>query len=108
MLILPFLFLLMNSRPIRQAPPGTLIQIRLTTTVGSYASTAGTRVSAVLIAPVMVDGETVLPAGSVGSGIVRRAARVGLNSSALARKVLPLLPPAISTCPFGSGAATAA
>ena len=79
MLILPFLFLLMNSRPIRQAPAGTLIQIRLTTTVGSYASTAGTRVSAVLIAPVMVDGETVLPAGSVVSGSVRRAARVGLG-----------------------------
>jgi hypothetical protein len=32
----------------------------------------------------------------------------GLNNSALARKLLPLLPPAISTCPFGSGAATAA
>src|ERR1035441_728148 len=79
MLILPFLFLLMNSRPIRQAPAGTLIQIRLTTTVGSYASTAGTPVSAVLIAPIIVDGETVLPAGSAVSGSVRRAARVGLG-----------------------------
>src|ERR1022692_2462375 len=79
MLILPFLFLLMNSRPIRQAPAGTLIQIRLTTTVGSYASTAGTPVSAVLIAPVMVDGKTVLPVGSVVSGSVKRAARVGLG-----------------------------
>src|SRR5271169_3499811 len=79
MLILPLLFLLMNALPTRLAPAGTQIHIRLTTTVGSYASGAGTPVSAVLIAPVIVDGETVLPAGSVVSGSVRRAARVGLG-----------------------------
>ena len=79
MLILPLLFLLMNALPTRLAPAGTQVHIRLTTTVGSYASGAGTPVSAVLIAPVIVDGETVLPAGSVVSGSVRRAARVGLG-----------------------------
>jgi LssY C-terminus len=79
MLILPFLFFLMNPLPIRQAPAGSQVHIRLTTTVGSYASRAGTRVNAVLIAPLMVDGETVLPAGSGVSGSVRRVARVGLG-----------------------------
>src|SRR5450432_4497539 len=79
MLILPFLLFSINPTAIRQAPAGTPVHIRLTTTVGSYASRAGTRLSAVLIAPVMVDGETVLPAGSVLSGNVRRTARVGLG-----------------------------
>src|ERR1039457_5599339 len=79
MLILPMLFLLMYPLPIRRVLAGTQVHIRLTTTVGSYASTAGTRVRAVLIAPVIVDGETLLPAGSVVSGSVRRAARVGLG-----------------------------
>src|ERR1035441_1832056 len=79
MLILPFLFFLINPPPIRHVPPGTLLHIRLTTTVGSYTSTAGTRVSAVLIAPVTMDDATVLPAGSVLSGSVKRAAQVGLG-----------------------------
>src|ERR1039457_3482892 len=79
MLILPFLFFLINPPPIRHVPPGTPLHIRLTTTVGSYTSTAGTRVSAVLIAPVTMDDATVLPAGSVLSGSVKRAARVGLG-----------------------------
>jgi hypothetical protein len=79
MLILPFLLFSISPAALRHAPAGTEVHIRLTTTVGSYASRAGTRVSAVLIAPVLVDGETVLPAGSVVSGKVRRAARVGLG-----------------------------
>jgi hypothetical protein len=79
MLILPLLLFPIHAPAIRQAPAGTEVHIRLTTTVGSYASRAGTRVSAVLIAPVMVDGETVLPAGSMVAGDVKRAARVGLG-----------------------------
>ncbi len=79
MLILPFLFFLINPPPIRHVPPGTPLHIRLTTTVGSYTSAAGTRVSAVLIAPVTLDDATVLPAGSVLSGSVKRASRVGLG-----------------------------
>jgi hypothetical protein len=79
MLILPFLLFSMNPPAIPQAPAGTQVHIRLTTTLGSYASNAGSRVSAVVIAPVMVDGEMVLPAGSVVSGSVKRAARVGLG-----------------------------
>lgn len=77
MLILPFWFFLLNTPP--RVPAGTQVHIRLTTTVGSYMSKAGTRVSAVLIAPVQVDGETLLPAGSLLSGNVRRAVRVGFG-----------------------------
>ncbi len=79
MLILPLLLLAINPPVIRLAPPGTQVHIRLTTTVGSYASAPGTAVRAVLIAPVTVEGETVLPAGSVVSGMVRKATRVGLG-----------------------------
>ena len=45
-------------------PEGTQLHIRLTTAVGSYASAAGSPVSAVLIAPVIVDGPTVFEAGT--------------------------------------------
>src|ERR1017187_4046876 len=104
MLILPVLLFSINPSGIRHAPAGTEVHIRLTTTVGSYASRAGTSVSAafagairtaltvgtyasragtsvsaVLIPPVKADGETVLPAGSAGSGRVKRDARVGLG-----------------------------
>jgi hypothetical protein len=79
MLILPFLLFWINPNMVRQAPAGTPVHIRLTTAVGSYASKAGTAVRAVLIAPVVVDGEIVLPEASVLSGSVRRAARVGLG-----------------------------
>src|ERR1035441_9072909 len=80
MLILPFLLFSINPSAIRHAPAGTEVHIRLTTTVGSYASRAGTSVSAVLIAPVKADGETVLPARGVVSGRVKGAARVGLGT----------------------------
>ena len=79
MLLLPFLLFSINPPAIPQVPAGTQLHIRLTTTLGSYASRAGTRVNAVLIAPIVVDGEIVLPAGSVVSGSVRTAARVGLG-----------------------------
>jgi LssY C-terminus len=64
---------------IRPVPEATLLHVRLTTAVGSYASNAGSPVSAVLIAPVTVDGETVLQAGSTLSGRVRAVTRVGLG-----------------------------
>jgi hypothetical protein len=77
--ILPFLLLPIHPPVVRQVPADTQVHIRLTTTIGSYASRPGTPITAVLIAPVTVDGETVLPAGSVVSGNVAKAARVGLG-----------------------------
>ena len=61
------------------APTGTPLHIRLTSTVGSYASRAGSPISAILIAPVVVDGQTVLPAGTAVLGIVKTVRRVGLG-----------------------------
>lgn len=58
-------------------PAGTQLHIRLTSPVGSYASVKGSRVSAVLIAPVILDGDTVLPAGSLLDGTVKSVTRVG-------------------------------
>ncbi|MGB6944046.1 MAG: LssY C-terminal domain-containing protein [Bryobacteraceae bacterium] len=64
---------------IRPLPQGTQLHIRLTSPVGSYASTAGSPVSAVLIAPLIMDGETALPAGSILAGTVKSVTRVGLG-----------------------------
>ncbi len=63
----------------RVAPPGTQLHIRLLSTVGSYASRAGSPLSAVLIAPVTLDGETGLPAGTILSGNVKAVTRVGFG-----------------------------
>ena len=63
----------------RSLPEGTQLHIRLTTTVGSYASTPGSAVSAVLIAPVMMDGEALLQAGSTLYGRVKAVTRVGFG-----------------------------
>ncbi len=63
----------------RVAPPGTQLHIRLLSTVGSYASRAGSPLSAVLIAPVTLDGETALPAGTILSGNVKAVTRVGFG-----------------------------
>jgi hypothetical protein len=64
---------------IREVPAGTRLEIRLTSTVGSYASRPGSPVSAVLIAPVHVGGELLLPAGSMLTGRVKSVRRVGLG-----------------------------
>src|SRR5580658_266523 len=64
---------------IRPLPQGTQLHIRLTTAVGSYASMPGSPVSAVLIAPVTIDGETFLQAGSTLSGTVKAVTRVGFG-----------------------------
>ena len=71
------LLLLTDLFSSRQAPAGTELHIRLTTSVGSYASRTGTPIQAVLIAPVVVDGETLVPAGTVVSGKIKGVKRVG-------------------------------
>lgn len=85
----------------RPLPSGTLLHIRLTTAVGSYASGAGSPIRAVLIAPVTVDGETIWKAGSTISGSVRRVTRVGLGllheTAGLDLEFTQLAPPAGET-----------
>ena len=72
--MLPVQLLLM-----RQAAAGTPLHVRLTSPVGTYASKAGMALSAVLIAPVMAAGDTLIPAGSRLAGTVTRVSRVGLG-----------------------------
>lgn len=61
------------------APAGAQLHIRLLSTVGSYGSMPGSPVSAVLIAPVMLDGETIFQTGSILSGRVKTVTRVGFG-----------------------------
>ena len=63
-----YALLALNLLATRQLPPGVQLHIRLTTPISSYASHAGDRVDAVLVAPVASNGEVVFPAGSVDSG----------------------------------------
>src|ERR1019366_7555582 len=74
-----YALLALNLLATRQVPPGTQLHVRLTTPVGSYASRAGDPVSAVLIAPVVSGGETILPAGSQLCGRLKSVQRVGLG-----------------------------
>ena len=74
-----YALLALNLLATRQVPPGTQLHIRLTTPVGTYASRAGDPVNAVLIAPVVAGGETILPAGSLISGRLKSVQRVGLG-----------------------------
>lgn len=77
--MLPYALLSLSMLALRQAPAGSQLHIRLTTPVGSYASAVGSPVTAVLIAPLVVDGETLLPERSTLSGTVTRAQRVGFG-----------------------------
>jgi hypothetical protein len=56
-------------------PDGTEIQIRLKTKVATPTSKAKDPVEAVVIAPVMVEGQFVIPAGAVVRGTVEKAAQ---------------------------------
>jgi LssY C-terminus len=72
-----YLMLSMNLLAAREVPAGTQLHVRLIHTVGSYASKVGTPVNAVLIAPVVIQDEVLLPVGSVLSGTVKAVNRVG-------------------------------
>src|SRR5215469_3030191 len=62
------------------APDGSLLHVRLTTPVGSFASRPGARVQATLIAPLSSPrGAAVFPAGSTLHGEVNSVRRVGLG-----------------------------
>ena len=56
-------------------PAATEIQIRLKTKVATATSKAKDPVEAVVIAPVMVDGQFLIPAGAVVRGTVEKAAQ---------------------------------
>ncbi len=63
----------------REAPADSVLHVRLTNAVGSFASRPGSAVDGVLIAPVKIDGETVLPVGTMVHGHVKSVRRIGLG-----------------------------
>src|SRR5665213_982040 len=74
-----YALLALNLLASRQLPPGAQLHIRLTTPISSYASHTGDRVDAVLIAPVISNGEIVYPAGSLVSGKLKSVQKVGFG-----------------------------
>jgi hypothetical protein len=75
----PLVYLLysLHTLMVQQVAVGTQLNVRLTTTVGSYSSQPGMPISGVVIAPVTLDGHTLIPAGSTVSGTVDSVTRVG-------------------------------
>jgi len=69
------------SAPAVDLPAGTPLSVRLTTGVSSRASHPGDAVAAALIAPVEIEGQTVLPAGWTLRGTVSEAGRLGGRAS---------------------------
>ena len=59
------------------APAGTPIQVRLNGSLDTARSRPGERFTAVLAAPIVVDGETLVPSGANVEGVVRNAASSG-------------------------------
>lgn len=60
-----------------ELPIGTPLSVRLTSRVSSRASQPGDAIAAVLIAPVEIDGDTVIPAGWTLRGVVSEAGKSG-------------------------------
>src|SRR5450432_2678358 len=76
---LAYALLALNLLATRQLSPGAQLHIRLTTPISSYSSRTGDQVDAVLIAPVVANGDIVFPAGSVVSGKLKSVQKVGFG-----------------------------
>lgn len=79
--MMPLVYLLcsLHTLLLQQAPKGTVLSVRLNSTVGSFSSKPGDPVSGVLIAPVMISGHTLILPGTQVDGRVTRVTRVGLG-----------------------------
>lgn len=79
--MMPLLYVLYSIQlaVMQQVPSGTQLSVRLTSPVGSFSSRPGSPLSGVLIAPVIISGRTLLPAGSSLSGRVTSVKRVGFG-----------------------------
>ncbi|HEY3837000.1 MAG TPA: LssY C-terminal domain-containing protein [Bryobacteraceae bacterium] len=77
--MMPILYLLFSAHALflQQLPTGTQLNVRLSTTIGSFSSKPGMGVSGVVIAPVIKDGRVLIPAGSIVNGKIRSVTRVG-------------------------------
>jgi hypothetical protein len=68
--------LVLASPALADIPAGTVLEVRLLTSLSSYRSKPGTEVQAFVVAPGCPDG---LPAGTVIRGSVKRVSKVGLG-----------------------------
>ena len=59
--------------------------VRLDAPLTSYASPAGTTFTATVISPLEIDGQLILPQGSVVLGSVKRASAVGFGLATVGR-----------------------
>lgn len=59
------------------APPGSLLEVRLLNSVSSYANRSGDAVWAEVVAPLMVDGRTLVPQGTSVEGRLEEVRRIG-------------------------------
>ena len=70
------------NRPADEAvPSGTTLHIRLRQTVSSFGSKRDTPISAIVIQPVELDGQIVLPMSTELHGVIARVRRVGVGLS---------------------------
>ncbi len=60
-------------------PGGTTLDVRQNTAMGTRQSRPGSPVQATLIAPVVLDGQTVIPAGAILNGTVTMVRKLGLG-----------------------------
>jgi hypothetical protein len=68
------------NRPTSNSPiPASSLEIRLQTHLTSYASHSGSRFQCIVIRSLQVDGEVLIPMGSIVSGHVVKAKSVGLG-----------------------------
>ena len=70
-----------NTPAADAVPSGTTLHIRLRQTISSFGSKQDTPISAIVIQPVELDGQIVLPMNTELHGVVARVRRVGVGLS---------------------------
>ncbi len=60
-------------------PSGAILEVRLQQPISSYSTRTGTKISAILVAPISVAGRVVLPLGTLIEGSVVSVRKVGLG-----------------------------
>ncbi|HLJ50099.1 MAG TPA: LssY C-terminal domain-containing protein [Bryobacteraceae bacterium] len=78
-MILPLCLLSSGMLLPHQAPSGAPLHVRLTKPVGSFASKPGTAIRAVVIAPLIVADQLLVPSGAMVTGEVKSVHKVGFG-----------------------------
>jgi hypothetical protein len=67
------------AAPLPVVPAGTVLRVRMNQTINVKHASSGEPFSGTVVDPILVDGNTVVPAGSTAEGIVVRAHKRGLT-----------------------------